>query len=135
MGLQGYSLTEKVDTEIVSAYAAALQKVPAVVTGPGWFKVGSFFLPKALQRARLEVISSVSAPGLIGTARLYDPSVGIDLPVSGSDVVFDSLTGDRVLSGSFALLGNRTYFVLAQCVGATGADKFGLVDTAGLTGA
>lgn len=135
MGQQGYSLTEKVDTEIVSAYAAALQKVPAVESAPGWFKTGSFYLPKTLNRTRLEVIALLSAAGLTGTARLYDPTPGVELPVSGSDVLFTSLTGDRVLSGSFSLTGNRIYFVQAQAVGATGPDKFAIVDTASLTGA
>lgn len=132
MGQQGYALTTEVDTEIVSAYAAALQKIPAVVSGPGWFKAGSFYLPKSI-RCRLEALGSVSAGGLVATARLYDPT-GTDAPVSGSDVSFSGLSTDRYLSGGFDLTGNRTYFVLVQVVGATGSDKFGVLDTASLVG-
>jgi hypothetical protein len=134
MGQQGYALTTKVDTEIVSAYAAAMQKVPAVASGVGWFKVGSFFVPKTLSQTRLEIIASVSAAGLTGTARLYDPTVGVDAPVSGSDVSFTGTDTARVLSGIIAVTGARTYFVLVQVVGATGADKFGMFDTATLVG-
>jgi len=135
MSQQGYMLTEEVDTEIVSAYAAALQKVPAVAAAPGWFKVGAFYLPKRLAKTCLEVIANVSAAGLAGTARLYDPTLGVEAPVSGSDVAFSATDVGRFLSGSFTLEGARTYWILAQVVGATGSDKFGIVDTASLTGA
>jgi hypothetical protein len=134
MGQQGYALTEKVDTEIVSAYAASQQNVPGVNAAPGWFKIGSFYLPKNLKRTRLEMIGHVSFAGLVATARLYDPTTGVDAPVSGSDAVLSSLSDARVLSGSFELVGNRSYLIMAQCVGSSGPSKFAVVNTASLVG-
>jgi hypothetical protein len=134
MSLQGYALTAEISTEVVSAYAASLQSVPAVVSAPGWFVVGSFFLPLSVQ-ARLEAIAAVSAPGLTGTLRLYDPSPGVDAPVSGSDVQFTTEDHARVLGGAVTLQGNRTYRLQMQVVGATGFDKFGSLHTASLVGA
>lgn len=134
MGVSGYLLQAQVDTEVVCAYAAALQKVPAVAAAPGWFVCGSFFMPKNAA-VRLEVIASVSNAALVGTARLYDPSTGVEAPVSGSDVAFTSSTGGALSrSGAFALEGNKVYYVLAQVVGAAGPDKFGTVETASLAG-
>lgn len=131
--LGAYATQQETDTEIVSAYAAGAQNVPAVAVAPGWFQIGAFFLPKAL-RCRLEFIGAVSSSGLVGTARLYDPSSGVDAPVAGSDVTFTSTNTQRNLSSAFDLLGNRTYWILVQGVGAAGADKFVAVGTAALAG-
>lgn len=134
MGQQGYALTEKVETEIVSAYAAGAGEVPAVAAAPGWFVRGSFYLPKSLAKTQLEAIGCVSATGLVGTVRLYDPTTGVDAPVSGSDVSLTGTSLARALSGTFELTGNRTYLVLVQFVGAVGDDKFGTLGTASLVG-
>lgn len=131
MGLQGYALQAEADTEIVSAYAASMQNVPAVTVAPGWFKIGAFYLPKDLA-CRLDVIGHVSSAGLAGTARLYDPVAGA--PVSGSDVPFSALTDSRFLSSQLQLTGNQLYLILVQCVGATGVTKFAVVNTASLVG-
>jgi hypothetical protein len=133
MSLKGYAIQEQADTEIISAYAAAMQQVPAVAAAPGWFKVGSFYLPKSLERCRLEVIASVSDDDLTGTVRLYDSTV--EAPVSGSDVSITSLSVETARSGGFSLVGDRTYFIQMQVVGASGDDQFGVLDTASLTGA
>lgn len=133
MSLKGYGLTTEIETEIVSAYAAALQHVPAVTAAPGWFAVGSFFLPKSVQ-ARLEIIGGLSAVGLVGAARLYDPTPGVDAPVSGSDVAITGTDAARYLSGAASLVGGRVYTVQVQVTGATGGDKFGTVQTASLVG-
>jgi hypothetical protein len=131
MSLQGYALQTEADTEIVSAYAASLQNVPAVTVAPGWFKVGAFYLPKALA-CRLDVIAFVSSAGLVGTARLYDPVA--NAPVAGSDVTFSGLTDARALSSQVQLAGDQIYLILCQCVGATGVTKFAVVNTASLVG-
>lgn len=133
MALQGYLLQAEVDTEVVCAYAASQQQVPAVAAAPGWYKIGAFYLPKDL-KCRLDVIAFVSAVGLTGTARLYDPTAGTDAPVSGSDISFTNLTDARSLSGSFSLVGNRTYLIQVQGVGAAGPTKFVVLNTASLVG-
>jgi hypothetical protein len=135
MSLKGYATQEQADTEIISAYAAAMQQVPAVAAAPGWFKVGSFYLPKSLERCRLEVIASVSDEDLTGTVRLYDSTSTVEAPVSGSDVSITSLAVETARSGGFSLVGDRTYFIQMQVVGASGDDQFGVLDTASLTGA
>lgn len=126
MSLKGYALQEEINTEIVSAYAASQADVPAVVSAPGWYTIAEFFLPKTV-RCCLEVIASVSAGGLIGTCRLYDPTSGVDAPVSGSDVSFSATASDRYRSGAIELAGNRRYMIQCQCVGALGVDKFATV--------
>jgi hypothetical protein len=129
--LQGYSLNAESATEIVCAYAASLSQVPAVLAAPGWFVVGSFYLPKTV-KARLDVIAALSAAGLTGTARLYDPTPGVDAPVSGSDVSFTAQDSTRVLGGVVTLTGNKVYLIQAQVTGATGGDKYGTIYTAAL---
>jgi hypothetical protein len=129
--LQGYALNAESATEIVCAYAASRQSVPAVLAAPGWFVVGSFYLPKTV-KARLDVIAGLSALGLTGTARLYDPATGVDAPVSGSDVSITNLDSARALGGVVTLTGNKVYLIQVQVVGATGGDKFGTVYTAAL---
>ncbi len=133
-GPSGYALTTEFETEIVSAYAASMQEVPGVAAAPGWFVVGSFYLPKTLDKVRLEVIALVSAVGLTGTARLYDPTLGVDAPVVGSEAIFTGQDLARFFSGIVALTGNRTYWMQAQVVGAAGVDKWGTVATANLLG-
>jgi hypothetical protein len=132
--LQGYALNAETATEIVCAYAATRQTVPAVLAAPGWFLVGSFYLPLTV-KGRLEVIAGLSAAGLTGTARLYDPAPGVDAPVAGSDVSFTAQDLTRVLGGVVQLTGAKVYWILAQVVGAAGADKFGIVSTSSLAAA
>ena len=133
MGLNGYALQTEINTEIVSAYAASQQDIPAVLAAPGWYTFAEFYLGKTV-KCRLELIASVSHVSLAGTARLYDPTLGIDAPVSGTDTPFASLTSDRFLSGIVTLTGLRRYLIQAQCVGAVGLDKFATVQTASLGG-
>jgi hypothetical protein len=110
-----------------------MQTVAAVASAPGWVTVGAFYLPITLSAVRLEAIGLVSAGGLTGTVRLYDPTTGTDAPVSGSDAQFTDTSSTRATSGVFSLTGHRHYLLQAQVVGAVGADKFGIVETAGLT--
>lgn len=133
MSLGGYATQPEADTEIVSAYSASAQSVPAVATPPGWFKTGTFYLRKNL-RCRLEFIGGVSSSDLVGTARLFDPTAGVNAAVSGSDVTFSNLSNARQLSGAFDLVGDRTYLVLVQCIGPEGGTKFATVGTAALAG-
>lgn len=130
-GLNGYALTQEFETDLISAYAASMQEVPAVSAAPGWFVVGAFRLPKSLERCRLEVIALVSDAGLTGTARLYDCTA--EAPVSGSEATFTGVGGTAAYqSGIVGLSGNRVFLVQCQVVGAAGVDKFGVVETASL---
>lgn len=132
-GLQGYGLTQTVDSEIVAAYAAAQSSVPAVGIEPGWVTVGAFMLPK-LVTARLEVIAFVSDGSLTGVARLWSTVADPQAEVSGSRAGFSSVGLDEtVRSGSFEIPPGR-YLVQAQIVGGTGTSKFGVVHTASLVG-
>lgn len=133
MSLGNYMLQPEADTEIVCAYAAAQQDIPAVAAAPGWYSFAEFFLPKTVT-GRLEVIGFVSAGGLVATCRLYDPDPAVDAAVSASLVSFSSLTSGRYLSSAVQLTGNKRYMIQCQCVGATGADKFATVKTASLGG-
>lgn len=129
--LGSYATQTEVDTEIVCAYAAAQQDIPAVASAPGWYTFAEFFLNKTVA-CRLEIIANVSASGLAGTCRFYDPVA--DAPVAGSEVSFSSLTSVRALSSALNLTGNQRYMIQCQCVGAAGVDKFATVQTASLGG-
>jgi hypothetical protein len=130
-GLRGYSLQQEVDTEIVSAYAAASQSFPAVAAAPGWFVLGSFFLPKTV-KTRLEFIGNLSSASISGEVKIVDSTTGLD--VSGSLIAFTLLTEVRYLSGVFEVLGQTPYSIVAQATGAAGGDKFFSVRTASLVG-
>lgn len=129
--LQGYAVTPAVDAEIVAAYAASNQKIPGVVTGPGWTAIGTFYLPKTVQ-CLLDVIALTTDPALAFSARLYDPVTGV--PVSGSVASAASMTAvdTRLLSGVITLQGNKIWGLEAQAVGATGDGEYAVVRTAGL---
>jgi hypothetical protein len=128
---QGFALEEASKLEVITAFAAAQQSIPAVEEAPGWYVVGSFWLPKSCQ-ARLDVAGSVSAEGLALTLRLFD--VAEAAAVSGSTASTQAITpSTRFLSGKLDLPGQRMYQIQAQCVGAVGDDKFGIVNTASLS--
>ncbi len=124
---QAISLTEKATVEIIAAYTATNQAFPAVAAAPGWYVVGSFFMPKA-SPARLECEGLVSAVANVLTMRLVDVLTGI--PVGGSTTEgISAMVDTRKLSGSFELAGGKTYQMQAQIIGPSG---FGVVRAASL---
>jgi len=131
-GLSGYGLLVDSTVEVVAAYAAAAQNVPAVEEEPGWYQIGAFYLPKTVP-ARLEVIACVSDASLVGYCRLYDVEDGE--PVAASVVRFTTLAvGQRAFSSPCELTGNRVYLMQMQVVGDVGEEFFGFLQTASLAG-
>jgi hypothetical protein len=133
-GLQGYGLTTTVDSEIVAAYAASQDTVPAVDTDPGWVTVGAFTLPKSLAACRLEAIACVSDASLSGVVRLWDATAGAEQEVSGSRAAFTSVGLDETVHSATVALAAGRFLVQAQVTGDSGDYFFGLVRTASLVG-
>lgn len=128
--MSGFAV-EKVETlEVVAAWTAPQTVVTAVAAAPGWVSIGEYFLPKPVESAFLELVGLVSANGLTLHLRLWDTASGT--PVNGA-VSTTSRSPARVVGERVSLQGARTYQVQAQCVGAAGDDKFGVVQTATIT--
>lgn len=113
--------------EVISAYAATNQELPAVFPPPSWVIIGGFYMP-ATADVKLELVGSVSIVGTLALqVRLFD--------VDGAVVVGGSITPNivgttdvRVISGAFRLPGKKVYQVQAQCIGTSG---FGIVRSSG----
>jgi hypothetical protein len=104
--------------EIIAAYAAQMVTINAVTPGPGWTRIGAFWMP-AKATVKLELIGLVSVGTNVLTARLYD--VAGAAAVSGSTTNNLSDTGDaRQLSGAFDLPAGKLYRIEAQVIGAAG---------------
>lgn len=128
--MSGFAV-EKVKTlEVVAAWTVPKTVVTAVAAAPGWVNLGEYFLPKPVDSAFVELVGLVSANGLTLHLRLWDTVSGV--PVNGA-VSTTSRSPARVVGERISLPGNRTYQVQAQCVGAVGDDKFGVVQTATIT--
>lgn len=114
--------------EVISAYSAANQMIPAVTATPGWFVIGSFFMPKSAP-VKLELIGVVSAGGLVMRARLFDLSTAT--PVSGTTTpnITSIVPDERQVSGAVDLTGGRSYQIQVEVIGAV-ADSFGVVRNA-----
>jgi hypothetical protein len=112
--------------EIISAYTATNQQLPAVPAEPGWYVVGTFYLPISA-RARLEIIGSVSDAGLTLRGRIFDMTDGAE--ISGSHAETSSVLDDRETSGFVDLTGGRVYQIQAEVIGPSG---FGCVKSATL---
>ena len=126
-----FGLEQATTTEVVAAYSAPQTMIPAVAATPGWYVVGSFFLPLTVT-ARLDAILQVSAAGVTANVRLFDMT---DLaPVTGAAVSSTSTAQERKLSPVFSLTGNRRYQIQAEALHGTPAlDKFAVVSTASIT--
>ena len=114
--MRSIGITTGRTVEIISAYAASAQPIPAVPSSPGWFVVGSLYLPVS-SPAQLEAIG-FALPGVAMHVRLFDLT-GTS-PVTGSVVTINTPIDTRVLSGILQLAGNRTYQIQAEAIGPTG---------------
>lgn len=127
MPTQTIGLTTENQVEVISAYTATNQQLRSVATTPGWYVVGSFYLPIS-SPARLEAIGLVSAAGITLRVRLFD--LVACAPVDNSTVEIVAMKIDtRVVSESIDLIGKRLYQIQAEVVGAEG---FGVVAAATL---
>ncbi len=127
--MEGYALTKAPSFDVVSAYASSRAQVPGVATTPGWRVIGTFFLPLDGD-ARLDVLGFVSSGGLTAKVRLFD--LTSLQPVAG-EVTFSGTTPARTLGARVSLSGQRNYQIQAECVGATGDDKFATIETVSLS--
>lgn len=129
--MQSIGLTTMADVEVISAYTATNQTIPAVAAAPGWYVVGVMFLRTSVQDARLEIIGAVTDVSLEMNVRLFDMEAAA--PVSGSDAkIVGSVLDARSVSGLFALIGQRKYQFLAQVVGGVSSSLFGNLKSATL---
>lgn len=129
--MRSIGLTTDNLVEIISAYSATSQQIPAVASAPAWFVLGSFSMPAGAP-AKLDVIGVVSAAGLVLHVRLFDLTDAE--PVGGTDVEIDSQTVEsRVTSGVVQLPGGHVYQVQAEVIGTADPAHFGVVRCATLT--
>ncbi len=127
--MEGYGLTKADSFEVVSAYASSRAEVPGVAASPGWTVIGSFHLPLDGD-ARLDVLGFVSSGGLTARVRLFDLTSLVPVP---GEVVVSALSTTRTLGPRVTLSGGRNYQIQAECTGATGADKFAVIETVSLS--
>jgi hypothetical protein len=125
--MQGFALSSSPELEVLSAYSAPQDEIPAVAASPGWHVVGAFFLEGAAT-LKLELIGSVSDSALAMRARLFD--LATNQPVSGILPTIVSETDVRVLSAAVELAGNRTFQIQVEVTGGSG---FGVVRSAAPT--
>lgn len=119
------STTNATNVEVISAYAASNQQLPAEPTAPAWIIIGGFYMPVTAD-VKIEAVGSIADGALTLAVRLFDVTAAA--PVSGSLTEnIDSAVDERVLSGAFELAGGRVYQMQAQCIGPSG---FGIVRTA-----
>lgn len=121
------ALTQSPQIEVISAFSAANQQVPAVNGASGWFVIGSFYIP-ITSLVKLEVVGLVSDAGLTMNVRLFDMTSAA--PVSGTAVDVTALVDQRVVSGRVELAGGRLYQFQAQALSAS--NVFGVVKSAAL---
>lgn len=115
------ALTTTVQAEVISTFAAPASQIDAVAEEPGWYVVGSFFLP-VTATAKLEAIGSVSEEGLVMSVRLFD--VEDAAPVDSTTVEISSNETTRATSSAVELTGGRQYQVHAQVIGESGFGNF-----------
>lgn len=120
----GFAVEGAASVEVVAAWTVPRTVVSAVAAAPGWMAIGEYYLPKSCT-ARLDVVGLVASAGLTLTTRLWDTTD--KLPINGSVAISAVATPTRSLGEAVQLLGDRTYQVQVQCVGAAGDDKFGVV--------
>jgi hypothetical protein len=103
--------------------------IAAVEASPGWHVLGEYRIPKSTP-ALLYAILCVSASGLTARVRFWcvDDAEALDSPV-----VSTSLVPAHVTSGEVNLEGGKRYQIQAECTGAAGDDKFGVILSAGVT--
>ena len=119
-------LTTTPRVEVISAYTAPNQQVPAVDAESAWWAIGSFYVP-VTARARLEVVGLLSSDSLAMQVRLFDMTAAA--VVSGTQVELDATNDQRALSGAVEVTGGHTYQFQAQVLAASG---FGVVKSATL---
>lgn len=124
---QGHALEEADTTQVVAAFNAAHRHILAVSSEPGWYVLGTFFLPQSCQ-ATLEIQGCVSDPSLTLKARLFDMSTAQG--VSGCLVSGNPLTVTRMRSGLVNLTGARSYQVQAECLGGVDDGLFAVISDA-----
>ncbi len=119
----GFAVEKAATVEVVAAWVAPETVVSAVAAAPGWSLLGEYYLPKSCT-ARLDVVGLVSSAGLTLTTRLWDTT---DKAAVNGSVAITATAPTRALGTAVQLLGDRTYQVHVQCVGAAGDDKFGVI--------
>lgn len=114
-------------------YVGGQQNIPGVAVTPGWTVLAEFDLDVLPPDAVLDAIALVSQLALTCNIKLYDVTLGVDVP--GSTLTTTSLTGERVTSGDLAaslVEGNR-YQIWGECVGGALVSDFAVVRYAVLT--
>ena len=124
---QTVGLTEDPQLEIVSAYAAGSEQIPAVAVGPGWYVVGAFRVTSSYAEARLEAVGVVAEAGLVMRVRLFDLETNQSVPTSVVSIV--STLDEAVVSAAFDVFADRVYQVQCEVVG---PSSFGVFKTATL---
>ena len=118
MAQSGIALSTEQIIDILSLYSSTAARVDSVTVEPGWQVFGGFPMP-ATANIRLDVYGSVSDPALILTVRLYCTTPGFAGEVVGSRAAIVGATVDtEVFSSVFEIVGNRSYQMQAQVVGA-----------------
>lgn len=131
--MQGIAATASASVELISTFTATNQAIPAVVSEPGWYVIGTLFLPIGVTGVQLEAIGALSVAGLTMNVRLFD-LVAV-APVGGSDTTaLTAIPDTRSTSGLFDLTGGRQYQIQVQVIGTVDPANFGTIKSAQLIG-
>jgi hypothetical protein len=128
--VKGFGLTSRPGIEILSAYSAAHDDVPSVAATPGWFVIGTFYLPTTVV-LRLELIGLVSEAGLVMHGRFFDLTAMA--PVASSDASITAVVDTRALGPLVELVGQRNYQIQVEVTGGGSGEQIGTVRSAAPT--
>lgn len=126
--MSGHAVTKITQYEVVAAWSVPQKTIAAVSAAPGWECLGEYYLPSTVKAAKLDVVGFVSVTGLTLHVRLWDTTD--NAAVNGAVSTTSLLTPVRLLGEAVTLTGGRRYQIHAQCTGAAGGTRFGVVTTA-----
>lgn len=126
--MSGHAVTPATQYEVVAAWSVPQKVIGAVAAAPGWECLGEYYLPSTVKAAKLDVVGFISIAGITLDVRLWD--VTAKAAVNGAVSITSILTPVRAIGEAVTLTGGRTYQVHAQCTGAVGGTRFGVVTTA-----
>lgn len=133
--MTNFALEEASTTEVVAAFTAPQEVIPAVGSGEtnGWYAVGAFSPHISVTNVRLEGYGWVSTSGMTLQIRLWDTQALVAL-ASVVSIVSTSLVSRKGIATN--LIGGRTYQIQARALSANVSpveSEFGTMASATIT--
>ena len=122
----GFSFTGADQFEVVVTYTAAQQTVQGVASGTGWTVVGGFE-PSSNVEARVEIVGSVSKPGLTMTARVWEVAGDASGALGGAANISTESPSSAQLASPVTFQAGRIYQLQVSVVGDAADDAFGII--------